>query len=302
MSPENQGSEARLTIVCVDDEPTVLASLRRQLRAHTTGCRIEVAQSGPAALELMERLEEGGRPVALLVSDQIMPGMTGDAVLAAAAVRFPNTYQVMLTGQATAEAVGRAVNQGRLYRFLSKPWSTEDLTFTVSKALEAYQRDRELEHQRIALDRAYRRSLQFVPHAYLRMLGRARLEDTERGDAISARVSIAFADIRGFTTLIERLDPHASFDLVNRYCLRAEPAIIAHGGFVDTYAGDGTMIIFPGAVEAAVAGCIAFSHAIDAWNTERLAAGEPPIDIGIGLHTGDVIVGVRGGEQPCSAA
>lgn len=289
--------EDRLTIVCVDDEETVLASLRRQLRACAGGHRIEVAQSGPAVLELMERLENNGRPVALLLSDQQMPGMTGDAVLSAAAARFPHTYQVMLTGQATAEAVGRAVNQGRLYRFLSKPWTSEDLSFTVTKALEAYQRDRELERQRAALDRAYRRSLQFVPHAYLRMLGRARLEDAERGDAASVRVSVAFADIRGFTTLIERMDPHASFDLVNRYCIRTEPAILAHGGFVDTYAGDGTMAIFPGSVAEAVAGCVAFSHAVDAWNAERKAAGEAPIEIGIGLHSGDVIVGVRGGEH-----
>jgi adenylate cyclase len=244
----------RLTILCVDDEPVVLGSLRRQIRSFSEGTRIEVAQSGPEALALLDRLQEMGRPVALLVSDQQMPGMTGDAVLAAAAQKHPHTYQVMLTGQATAEAVGRAVNQGRLFRFLAKPWSIEDLRLTVQNALDAFQRDRALEQQRAALDRAFHRSLQFVPHAYLRMLGRARLEDAERGDAAAAWVGVAFADIRGFTTLIETMDPRASFDLVNRYCIRTEPPIVAHGGFIDTYAGDGTLAIFPGPASDAIAG------------------------------------------------
>lgn len=288
-------SAVRASILCVDDEPVVLTSLRRQLREIAPSYRIEVAASGREALDVFARAKGDGREIALLISDQQMPGMAGDALLAQAAECSPGTYQVMLTGQATAEAVGRAVNNGRLFRFLSKPWTAEDLQSTVQMALTAHARDAELARHAAALDRAHRRSLDFVPHAYLRMLGRERLEDVERGDAIAARVTVFFADIRGFTTMIEAMSPRQSFDFVNRYFLATEPAIRDHGGFIDHYAGDGTLAIFPGEPSDAVRAAIAFSRAVDELNAQRLAEGEPAIDIGIGLHCGDVVMGVTGG-------
>jgi class 3 adenylate cyclase len=288
-------SAVRASILCVDDEPVVLASLRRQLREISPNHRIEVAASGREALEVFTRAKADGREIALLISDQQMPGMAGDALLAQAAVCSPGTYQVMLTGQATAEAVGRAVNNGRLFRFLSKPWSVEDLQGTVQMALTAHARDAELARHAAALDRAHRRSLDFVPHAYLRMLGRERLEDVERGDAIAARVTVFFADIRGFTTLIESMSPRQSFDFVNRYFLATDPAIRDNGGFIDHYAGDGTLAIFPGEPSDAVRAAIAFSRAVEALNLQREAEGEAALDIGIGLHCGDVVMGVSGG-------
>jgi class 3 adenylate cyclase len=201
------------------------------------------------------------------------------------------------TGQASADAVGRAVNNGRLFRFLSKPWSAEDLRVTVRQALEAFVRDAELARRAEALERAHRRSLDFVPHEYIRILGRDRLEDVERGDAIAMRLSVFFADVRGFTTLIESMSPAESFDFMNRYFEATEPAIRAHGGFVDHYAGDGTMAIFPTGADAAVRAAIDFARAVDGLNARRAAEGAAALEIGVGVHTGEVIVGVCGGER-----
>ena len=75
-------SAVRASILCVDDEPVVLASLRRQLREISPNHRIEVAASGREALEVFRRAKADGREIALLISDQQMPGMAGDALLA----------------------------------------------------------------------------------------------------------------------------------------------------------------------------------------------------------------------------
>ena len=284
-------------IVCVDDEEVVLSSLRRQLREACPEHAVKVARSGEDALELLAELRAAGRRVPLLITDQLMPNMTGDELIERVAGQYPQTYQMMLTGQASPASIGRAVNTGRLFRFLSKPWMLEDLSLTVHAALAAHRKDRTVEAQARELEDAYERSLAFVPQEYLKVLERPRLVDIERGDATGVRMSIMFADIRRFTTLVEAMDPQQSFDFVNRYFLRTEGAIQDNGGFVDHYQGDGTMALFPGDAGDALRGAITFSRAVDAFNGERREAGEEEIDIGIGIHCGDVIAGVYGGRD-----
>lgn len=295
-SRSQQPTQMRPVILCVDDEEVVLASLRRELRLVAPGCKGIFAKSGVDALETLERLHESGRTVPLLISDQLMPGMLGDELLAICAEKYPKMMQIMLTGQASAESVGRALNNGRLFRFLSKPWLLEDLQLSVRAALQASFQERRLEEQSVALQRAYERSLAFVPGHYLELLGRERLEDVERGDAAAASVTVLFADIRGFTALTESLGPTESFRFINDYFMATEAAIRSNGGFIDHYQGDGTMALFPEHPEDAVKGAVGFSRAVDRFNAERLERGFEPIEVGVGLHTGDVIAGVSGGE------
>ena len=294
---ESTDKQKRAVIVCVDDEPTVLTSLRRQLREVAPACRIEVARSGADALSVMNAMRDKGREIALVISDQLMPEMTGDELLVETAKRHPHTYQIMLTGQAGAEAVGRVINEGRLFRFLAKPWSFADLHVSVTAALKAYHQEREIELQAQALKRAYERSLQFVPQQYLRILGRERLEDVVRGDAVGMNVAVLFADLRGFTSLIEAMTPQESFDFVNSYFLATEPAVIANGGFVDHYQGDGIMALFPEGPRGAVKASVEFCRAVETFNAKGKTSGRPAVDLGIGIHCGDVIAGVSGGEK-----
>ena len=139
-------------ILCVDDERLVLDSLKEQLGRRFDGvCEVEVAESGEEALEVIEELLEDGSHVPVLVSDHIMPGMRGDELLARVHKRWPRIRNVLLTGQAGADAVGRAVNRAGLFRYVSKPWEDEDLGLTLAQAIEAYFRDIELEEQRATL-------------------------------------------------------------------------------------------------------------------------------------------------------
>jgi signal transduction histidine kinase len=143
-------------ILCVDDEMLVLMSLRDQLmRNFGSFYRIELAESGEEALEVMEELENEGYEMPIIITDQIMPGMKGDELLTAAHKRYPRSLKIFLTGQADAQAVGSAVNTANLYRYIPKPWDEHDLQLTVSTALQSYNQDKQLAEQNRLLENLY---------------------------------------------------------------------------------------------------------------------------------------------------
>ncbi|MEO0757071.1 MAG: response regulator [Cyanobacteria bacterium J06648_16] len=148
-----------LGIICVDDEGVVLESLKEQLKRNLPpgqACLIEVADTGEEALEIIEEMREENIDVALVISDQIMPGMKGDELLVKIHGRHPDILKILLTGQANTAAVGHAVNQANLYRYIAKPWDEVDLALTVTEALRRYQQDLQLAARNQALREANR--------------------------------------------------------------------------------------------------------------------------------------------------
>ena len=132
-------------IICVDDETTVLRSLKTELKeALGKDYLIEIAESGEYALELIEELLEDGYEIPLIISDYIMPDMKGDDLLKRVHLLSPKTLKVMLTGQADLEAVGNAIKYAKLYRYIAKPWQAEDLKLTVTEAIYSYVQDKRL--------------------------------------------------------------------------------------------------------------------------------------------------------------
>jgi signal transduction histidine kinase len=146
-------------ILCVDDEAMVLTSLRDQLARHFRGGpRIELAESGEEALEVVGELADEGFELPLVVTDQIMPGMKGDELLAAVHKLFPKALNILLTGQADARAVGNAVNEANLFRYIAKPWDERDLALTVKRALDSYEQEKRLAEQNKRLEALYARA------------------------------------------------------------------------------------------------------------------------------------------------
>lgn len=134
------------TIICVDDDESVLVTLKEQLKHHfKDDFFIEVAESGEEALQILEELTAEQIDVPVLISDQIMPGIKGDELLRKVHAFLPKTLTILLTGQASAADVGNAVNQARLYRYIGKPWEEVDLVITVKEAVRSYFRDKDLE-------------------------------------------------------------------------------------------------------------------------------------------------------------
>jgi len=129
------------TVLLVDDERAVLSALRRLLRV--VGCNILMAEGGSEALELLEQHE-----VTLVISDMRMPEMDGAELLAQVAERWPDTERILLTGYTDLEAAIRAINQGRISRYLDKPWDDEELLRVVEKSLKLAAQEKELKQLR----------------------------------------------------------------------------------------------------------------------------------------------------------
>ena len=158
-------------IICVDDETSVLRSLKAELKkAVGNDYLIEIAEGGEEALELIEELLEKGHEVPLVISDYIMPDMKGDELLKRVHQLSPKTLKVMLTGQADIEAVTNAINYAKLYRYIAKPWQSEDLRLTVTEAIYSYLQDKKL-----ALKNA---KLQQLNHEQAALI--AKLDESER--------------------------------------------------------------------------------------------------------------------------
>ncbi|HKW99846.1 MAG TPA: HD domain-containing phosphohydrolase [Bryobacteraceae bacterium] len=118
-------------ILCVDDELNILLALQRQLRKQF---HLESALGAEKALATISR--DG--PFAAIVSDLQMPGMNGLEFLAKAKEMSPDSVRIMLTGQADLATAIAAVNQGNIFRFLTKPCSAEELAHTLAAAVEQY--------------------------------------------------------------------------------------------------------------------------------------------------------------------
>ncbi|MEG5059934.1 PAS domain S-box protein [Microcoleus sp. A2-C5] len=139
-------------IICVDDEQTILDSLEIDLlKAFEDKYLIETAQSGEEALELLSELLAEQYEVPLVISDHIMPNMKGDELLRSVHAISPNTLKIMLTGQADLEAVANAINYAKLYRYIPKPWQSDDLKLTVTEAIYKYFQDKQLAEKQVEL-------------------------------------------------------------------------------------------------------------------------------------------------------
>lgn len=144
-------------LLCVDDDKTVLSSLRTLLtKALGSGASIELAESGQEALDICAELYREGREIGVVISDFIMPSMRGDELLVRLHEKHPRMVKIMLTGQSDVEGIKRTINEANLYRFLEKPFNNADLVLTARAALTAYQQARELEQRNAELERINR--------------------------------------------------------------------------------------------------------------------------------------------------
>lgn len=116
------------TLLLVDDEPNILASLKRLLRRD--GYQILTAGSGQDGLDVL-----AGHAIDVIVSDQRMPGMLGADFLRKARLLYPQTIRIMLSGYTELQAVTDAVNEGAIFKFLTKPWEDHQLREHIAEAL-----------------------------------------------------------------------------------------------------------------------------------------------------------------------
>jgi two-component system sensor histidine kinase ChiS len=159
-----------------------------------------------------------------------------------------------------------------------------DLEAEIAKRRSAYDGLRKI-------NAAYSR---FVPKEFLRLLKQNSIVDVQLGDHVQMDMTVLFADIRSFTTLSEQMTPQENFNFINTYFSLIGPIIRQYGGFIDKYIGDAIMALFPGRADDAVHAAIAMLKRLSDYNQTWQEAGGSSIKIGIGLHTGRVMLGTVG--------
>ncbi len=141
-------------ILLVDDEPEILFSLRGLLRREFD---LHTAQSGAEALEILHQ-----QPIHVIMTDQRMPEMSGVELLRRARGEMPEAIRIVFTGYADIKSVIDAINQGQIYRYLTKPWDPDELCAMLHEACAQY--DLIAERRRLLLDlRDYMANSQAAP-------------------------------------------------------------------------------------------------------------------------------------------
>jgi two-component system probable response regulator PhcQ len=128
-APADPTQTARITVLLVDDEPKILSGLRVALRKYPFD--ILTANSAQAALALLDE-----QPVDVLVSDEQMPQVSGSQLLAIVRQQHPRTVRIILTGHASLDAAVRAINEGEVYRFLTKPCNPVELAVSIQQGVQ----------------------------------------------------------------------------------------------------------------------------------------------------------------------
>ncbi|HMK61119.1 MAG TPA: response regulator [Dissulfurispiraceae bacterium] len=127
-------------ILIVDDEKSVLESIKRAFMDDPYD--VHIAQNAEDGMRLLSAIK-----MKVVISDEMMPGMSGADFLAKVSSNFPRVIRIMLTGHASLASAVKAINKGEIYRFFTKPWDDFELRFAVKTAIEKF--DLEEENSRL---------------------------------------------------------------------------------------------------------------------------------------------------------
>ena len=300
-------------VLYIDDEEDNLVVFKSAFRRHYD---ILLATSAAEALEVL-----GSNKVDMVITDQRMPGMTGIELLKSLPDE-PEIIRIILTGYSDIEAVIEAINVGKVYRYITKPWDKFELKLTIDKALETLglkvynkklveelkdanihlerkveERTKEIEKQKVLIeqerDKADQLLLNILPEA-------VATELKQNGKAVARRyeeVTVLFSDFKDFTGISEGISPEEVVSQLD-FCFRAFDDIMAkHGLEKIKTIGDAYMCAgglhdqgknsTENVVKAAV-DMQNFLNSLHAKDNFRLTK------LRIGIHTGPVVAGVVG--------
>jgi two-component system sensor histidine kinase ChiS len=277
LNPSEQVDES-FHVLIVDDDPINLTVLENQLSLEHYA--ITRAYNGQEALDAIK----SGTVYAAILLDIMMPKMSGFEVCKIIRQTHPANLLpiIMLTAKNQVSDLVAGLQSGA-NDYLTKPFSKGELIARLK--------------MHIQLSRINMALSQFVPMEFLHLLDKDSITDVRLGDCMQKQMTVLFADIRSFTTLSESMSPKENFDFINAYLGHVSPVIRKHHGFIDKYIGDAIMALFPGKVDDAVQASIEIHQELVKFNEERAKNQLSPIKIGIGLHTGTLMLGTIGEEK-----
>jgi class 3 adenylate cyclase len=287
------------TLLVVDDNEMNRDMLSRRLEAK--GFRVLSAADGPRALDVIQR----GR-IDLVLLDVMMPGLSGTEVLKrvrerASAADLPI---IMATAKADSEDVVEALKAGA-NDYVTKPLDFKVVLARIESQL-ALKRARQ-EIQRLAQDLELRN--RFIRNTFGRYLSEeivSSLLETPEGLKLGGErrvVTILMSDLRGFTSVAERLAPEQVVKVLNHYLGAMADVIMRYRGTIDEFIGDAILVIFGAPIareddaQRAVACAAAMQLAMAEVNAWNRGSGLPEVEMGIALNTGEAVVGNIGSSK-----
>ena len=275
-APATGGAGYRILVV--DDEPVNVQALVNYLSL--ANYTVAIATNGQEALDYLA----SGEPCDLVLLDVMMPRISGFEVCERIRERHSPAELpvILLTAKNRVSDLVSGFSAGA-NDYLTKPFASDELLARVNVHLELAK-----------ISDSYAR---FVPRQFLEQLGKERITDVALGDQVQRVMTVLFADIRDFTRLAEKMSPAETFHFVNQYLSAMEPAITLHNGVIDKFVGDAVMALFPDRPDDALQAALDMFRRLDAFNREREGRGEPPVKIGIGVHTGTLMLGTVGARD-----
>ena len=287
-------------ILAVDDEPDLELLLtqrfRRQIREGEFTFRF--ARDGQEALTVLAAEPD----IDLILLDINMPVMDGLTLLARLREEQMPAKAIIVSAYGDMTNLRTAMNRGA-FDFVTKPVDLNDLEITIRKTLDDIGKLREIERLRAAAERARNNLSRYFSPNLVDMLAE---RDEPLGAVRRQTVAVLFADIVGFTSMAERMAPEAVVRMLRDYHERMTAQIFACGGTIDKYIGDEIFAVFgvPAASREDAANALKCANmmlrALECWNEEREARGEPRLAIGIGLNYGPAVLGDVGSEHSFS--
>ena len=137
----------------------------------------------------------------------------------------------------------------------------------------------------------------FVPVEFLRYLNKNSITEVMLGDAIINNMTVLFMDIRNFTGLTEQMNPDEIFKFLNSFLKNMEPHISQNNGFVDKFIGDAIMALFAESATSAIRSAVSMREKLKEYNQYRTKNNYNPIDFGIGINSGEVVLGTVGSRN-----
>lgn len=237
----------------------------------------------------------------------IQPYLTAIAVtivviLLVAAIYFTEVdkqWTVFLSGVLVASVLGLTSRASRAEWINTR--NAEQLTLLKSKLEQETQFRQQStdEQQRVLtlLEQTKGAFGRLIPHQLLALIGRDNILEVQLGDQFERKLTVMSTDIRDFTSLSENMTPQENFDFLNAYLAQMEPIIGEHGGIIDKYIGDSILALFTHGADDALRGAIHMFQKLEKYNAGRARAGYAPLQIGVGLNTGLIMIGTVGGPS-----
>ncbi len=220
----------------------------------------------------------------LILLDLMMPKISGYEVCRRIREKFLATELpiIMITAKDQVSDLVEGFECGA-NDYLAKPFTKHEFLARIKTHLNLFK-----------INLAYGR---FVPHEFLNTLGKESIVDVALGDQVKDKMTILFCDIRAYSTLSESMSPEQTFNFLNAYLSRVGPVIQRNNGFVNQYYGDGIMAIYRNNAQDAVITAIEMQKEVSKYNIQREQKERMPIRIGIGIHTGPLMLGIIGDQQ-----